>query len=146
MGVWFTSDLHLGNHLNGKMGEGRTRLGSTADEAGWHITETINELVHKRDKLYILGDVIDHQEIGFKWANQIRCQNVELIMGNHDVFQLNRYIGLGWKIHGFRGYKNYWLSHCPMHPYELRTGGNKIGNIHGHIHVFGDTQKIEDPR
>ena len=35
-------------------------------------------------------------------------------------------------------YKKQWLSHCPMHPDELR--GNN--NIHGHIH----SHTIDDPR
>lgn len=28
-------------------------------------------------------------------------------------------------------YKNTWISHCPIHPQELR---NRDGNIHGHLH------------
>lgn len=35
-------------------------------------------------------------------------------------------------------YKDFWLSHCPLHPNELR--GKK--NIHGHVHF----QSIPDSR
>ena len=142
MSVWFTSDLHLGNPLNGKMGEGRTKLGCTADEAGWNLTETINEMVPKRAKLFILGDAIDSSQ-GIKWAKCIRCQNIEIILGNHDKLRLSEYFAMGWKVHGFRKYRTFWLSHCPIHPHEIR---NMDLNIHGHVHIFGDTPRIEDPR
>ena len=35
-------------------------------------------------------------------------------------------------------YKNFWLSHCPIHPQEMR---DRKGNVHGHLHG----SKIEDP-
>ncbi len=80
--VWFTSDMHLGNRHMAEM-----RGFSSGDEMGWHLTETINEEVPKRGKLFILGDVIDSQH-GLKWAKCIRCQNVELLLGNHDKLKL----------------------------------------------------------
>ena len=58
---------------------------------------------------------------------------IKLVMGNHDSMQLytqtiapNILIQLP-----LFSYKNTWISHCPIHPQELR---NRDGNIHGHLH------------
>ena len=37
---------------------------------------------------------------------------------------------MGIEVYGFVKYKEFWLSHCPIHPNELR---GKV-NIHGHVH------------
>jgi calcineurin-like phosphoesterase family protein len=138
MSVFFTSDLHLGNK---KSAENRGFM--SADDHDYHMTENINDTINKRDKLFILGDIGDNKNSLIKWLPSIRCQNIELIMGNHDVYGAAFYLQYVQKIHGFRGYKNYWLSHCPIHPHEMRK---KTGNIHGHIHIFGDTEDITDSR
>ena len=138
MSTFFTSDLHLGQS---RIIEDRKF--SCIDEHDWKLVENINEMVNKRDKLFILGDLAFSPK-GLNWASQIACQNIELILGNHDMYQIKKYHQAGiLKIHGFRGYRNKWLSHCPMHPNEIRK---KDGNIHGHIHKFGDTPDITDPR
>jgi len=138
MSTWFTSDLHLGHYSVGK-----TRGFDITDEHDYTLVENINSKVNKRDKLFILGDLA-FTDKGLHWLDVVRCRNIELILGNHDKYPLRRYMEHGiTKFHGFRGYKNYWLSHCPIHPNEIRK---KTGNIHGHIHTFGDTEKIIDPR
>ena len=137
MSVWFTSDLHLGHTFIAK-----TRKFQSIDEHDDSLIETINKMVHRRDKLYILGDLA-FSDKGMCAARNIQCKNVELILGNHDKYPVTRYIDMGWKIHGFRRYKQFWISHCPIHPNEMRK---KAGNLHGHIHTFGDTIDIEDPR
>lgn len=137
MSVWFTSDLHLGHIMIAE-----TRKFMSIDDHDHQMVENINDSVNKRDKLYILGDLA-FSDKGMKWAHSIRCQNVELILGNHDKYPVKKYLDMGWKLHGFRGYRDYWLSHCPIHPNEIRM---KKGNLHGHIHIFGDTQAITDPR
>lgn len=137
MSVWFTSDLHLG-HERVAPDRGFT----TIAEHDWQIIENINKVVNKRDKLFILGDFA-FTDKGFQQAYDLRCQNIELILGNHDVYPTNKYRKIVQKIHGFRGYKSFWLSHCPIHPNEMRK---KTGNLHGHIHKFGDTDEITDPR
>jgi calcineurin-like phosphoesterase family protein len=38
-----------------------------------------------------------------------------------------------------KSYKSFWLSHCPIHPQELR---NRKANIHGHLHG----SVLNDPR
>ena len=135
--VYFTSDLHLGHAF-----AARTRAIPNIDEHDWHIVETINETVPKRGKLFIVGDMAFSRK-GMQWARNIRCQNVELILGNHDMYKTQEYMDMGWKIHGFTRYKDFWMSHCPMHPNEIRK---MAGNIHGHVHRFSDTPRVEDPR
>ena len=51
-------------------------------------------------------------------------------MGNHDQFKLEEYQKYFYKIIWFTKYKGFWLSHCPIHPNELRDKPN----IHGHVH------------
>lgn len=36
-------------------------------------------------------------------------------------------------IHSLTSKKGYWLSHCPIHPMEMR---NRVGCIHGHTHPY----------
>lgn len=136
--VWFTSDMHLGN---GRCAA--TRKLNSSEEHDYYLTENINSYVPKRGKLYILGDAIDSMH-GIKWAKNIQCQNIELIIGNHDQFPLQVYTEeLGWKVHGFKKYRDFWLSHPPIHPHEIRE---QLANIHGHVHEWGDTYAIDDPR
>lgn len=142
MSTWFTSDLHLGHVLIAQT-RGFTRAGvPDANYHDWELIENINSRVHKRDKLFILGDVA-FTDAGLQRLGDIRCRNIEVILGNHDKYPLKRYLQYVQKIHGFRGYRDYWLSHCPIHPAEIRE---KAANIHGHVHVFSDTEKIEDQR
>jgi calcineurin-like phosphoesterase family protein len=137
MSVWFTSDLHLGHqHCSD------TRGFPSVEEHDSHLIENINDSVNKRDKLFILGDLA-FSDAGLKRVNDIQCRNIELVLGNHDKYPIWKYLNVVNKIHGFRGYKNYWLTHCPIHPHEIRK---KCGNIHGHVHIFGDTKSIDDPR
>jgi len=135
--VFFTSDLHLGHQMIA-----RTRCFNSMDEHDGTLVENINQTVPKRSKLYILGDLAFSRN-GLQWAKEIKCDNIELILGNHDMYPLTEYLKIATKIHGFRKYKTFWLSHCPIHPNELR---DMDGNIHGHVHHFSDTTKIEDPR
>ena len=54
-------------------------------------------------------------------------------MGNHDSLKLySQTIAQNLMLHlPLVNYKNFWLSHCPIHEQELR---GRLGNIHGHLH------------
>jgi calcineurin-like phosphoesterase family protein len=88
----------------------------------WH------NLVGKRDTVYVLGDAcftmdtIDHFStlLGKKF----------LIRGNHDQLNTSVYLKHFEEVYGLLKYKEFWLSHAPIHPEELR---GKI-NLHGHVH------------
>jgi len=135
--VFFTSDLHLGHRMIWS-----TRGFRSQEDHDNTLIENINQTVNKRSKLYILGDIAFTRN-GLELAREIKCANIEIILGNHDLYPLHEYRDITEKIHSFKKYKGYWLSHCPIHPNEIR---DMHGNIHGHVHMFSDTTKITDPR
>jgi calcineurin-like phosphoesterase family protein len=137
MTVWFVSDPHFGSQSAAKF-----REFDSVDEHDALIVENINRKVGKRAKLFILGDLAFNQK-GLERVGDLRCQNIELIIGNHDKFSTRRYLTYCHKVHGFRKYRDYWLSHCPVHPNELYR---VRGNIHGHVHATGNSKPITDPR
>lgn len=54
-----------------------------------------------------------------------------LVRGNHDTkFTTEEWLKHFKRVESLVSYKGYWLSHAPIHPYELRGKGN----IHGHVH------------
>lgn len=134
--VFFISDLHLGdnNILNHAQGH---RYGETTDEHDhWLVTQWNSVVTAKKDVVYVLGDVCFDLE-KLKLIDQMKGNKV-LLMGNHDRYPLEEYQKYFYKIIFFQKYKGFWLSHCPIHPEELR-GKN---NIHGHVHL----KTIQDTR
>lgn len=98
------------------------------DEYMFSLLETRD----KRNLVFILGDFLfdgDHYNTYIERLSKLSCR-LRLIMGNHDSLKL-----LQESIFEHRSpltnYKNMWLSHCPIHPQEMR---NRIGNVHGHLH------------
>lgn len=134
---WFTSDLHLG-HKN--IHNFRTMF-SSAEEHHEVILDNILSKVTKRDKLTITGDVCFSEE----WIKRLADTNlnIQIVLGNHDTDRHTdlrhwaKYFDLSC-FHSLVKYKNYWLSHAPLHPDELR---GKF-NLHGHTHY----STIDDPR
>jgi len=136
MSVYFISDLHFGhNHIHRF---GHRPWADSPEEHDEVLLDRINSTVKKRAKLYVLGDVAFNLE-GVEVFKRIRCANIEVLWGNHDlVKQLAPFVT---RHHGFCKYKkDFWLSHCPIHPAELR--GKR--NIHGHVHhnVLDDCRYI----
>lgn len=125
MSVFFISDLHFGhNHIH-KFGH--RPWAESPELHDLTLVDRINDTVKKRDKLYILGDVAWSAK-GAEALADIRCQNIEVVWGNHDM---PRYVlPYVQKSRGFFKYKDFWVSHCPIHPNELRG----LKNIHGHVH------------
>ena len=131
--VYFTSDLHI-HHKN--ICEYRINKGFKTTEE--HDNYWIHKILSlgKRDILYILGDFIFDTDVEIfnqtinKLSN-IKCR-IKVIMGNHDSLSL-------YKIHNPKieiqlplfTYKDFWLSHCPIHPQEMWA---RKGNVHGHLH------------
>jgi len=135
MTVWLTSDLHLGHPFASEV-----RGFSSIEEHDSTIIENLRSVVTKRDKLFVLGDVAwknSHLKLMAKVPGQ-----KEMIFGNHDKMMAQEYLKYFHKLHGFRRYKNFWLSHCPIHPQEIYRCK---GNIHGHIHNGGGTKELYKP-
>jgi len=126
--VFFISDLHLGHKNIIKFAQGH-RYGETIDEHDRWIVEQWNSVVTSpKDTVYVLGDVcFDRDKL--KLIGQMQGNKI-LLMGNHDQFKLEEYQKYFYKIIWFTRYKGFWLSHCPIHPQELRGKYN----IHGHVH------------
>ena len=133
--VWFTSDLHLGHRNIHKF---RTQF-----ESEEHHREVIKENYHKvvtkRDKVFFLGDVAFIQEcledVG-TWVGERKV----LIVGNHcvDNIPMSEIVKHFDEVYSLLKYKEYWLSHAPIHPNELRGKYN----LHGHVHYAS----LDDPR
>ena len=134
--VWFTSDLHLG-HKNITKHRGF----SSDEEHDDIVIDNINKVVSKRSKLFVLGDVVINKKV-LPILERINCKNLELIFGNHDQAGIHEYLKYFTKVHGFRRYKNFWLSHCPIHPLEMYRCR---GNLHGHIHSNSDSKPLPLP-
>ena len=129
--VWFTSDLHLGHENIAKL-----RGFASAEDHDECLIDLHNNLVGKKDKVFILGDFLWNRHKATLAHAKRMAGTKELIFGNHDTFAIKSYQEVGViRFHGFRRYKKFWISHAPIHPYEIRGRGN----IHGHIHpLVGD--------
>tara|TARA_S200002703_G_scaffold25782_1_gene22143 strand:- start:6 stop:491 length:486 start_codon:yes stop_codon:yes gene_type:complete len=134
--VFFISDLHLG-HKNIVKFE-QNRLGYYVDNIDEHdalLEECWHDTVRNKDLVYVLGDVafnIPALERFALWPGR-----KILIAGNHDTLKYD-YWEIFDRIFGVIAYKDFWLSHCPVHPDEIR---GKV-NVHGHMH----SKTIDDPR
>lgn len=124
--AYFTSDWHLG-HKN--ILKYRPQFKSIEEHDNTFIT-TFNETVSKRDVVYFLGDIIFTDDALEQFKQLRYCRKV-LYLGNHDYLTSSKYTEVFDEIYGIRSFKSYWLSHCPIHPQEMR---NRKGNIHGHLH------------
>ncbi|NIP43115.1 MAG: hypothetical protein GWO28_10505, partial [candidate division Zixibacteria bacterium] len=122
--IWLASDLHLGHE-----GAAKHRGFDSISDHDEMIIDNFQSLICKRDKLFILGDVVWNNK-SLKLLAEIPGTK-ELIIGNHDTLSTREYLKYFTKVHGFRGYKEFWLSHCPIHPQEIYRCR---GNIHGHLH------------
>ncbi len=132
--TYFTSDWHLG-HKN--ICKYREKF-NTPEENDQHFINEFNKIVKKRDTVYFLGDIAFTEESLEKLKGLNHCHKKVLYLGNHDYLPTEKYLEVFDEIYSFRSWKSFWLSHCPIHPQELR---NRKGNIHGHLHA----SILEDP-
>jgi len=125
--VFFIADTHFGHRAICKY----RPIFSTAQEHDDIIIQNWNKVVTKKKyQVWILGDMcIKNKNYDMdKLINRLNG-TIQVITGNHChlPYYANSRININpalVKKYGF------WLSHCPIHPDELR-GKN---NIHGHSH------------
>jgi len=122
--VLFCSDLHFG-HKN--IHTFRPGMDSEEDNR-WRICEDWRKRVSKRDIVYVLGDACFTMDTIFEFGD-LPGKKI-LIRGNHDLLDTQVYLKYFDGVYGLLKYKEFWLSHAPIHPVELR---NKV-NLHGHVH------------
>jgi calcineurin-like phosphoesterase family protein len=129
--VWLMSDLHLGHNSICKY----RKTFSSAEEHHNTLFENLASTVGKKDSLILLGDVAFTSEWNAK-IKTISCAHKMLIMGNHDrdkVSILELADTYDNKVYSLLSKKNFWLSHAPIHPDEIR---NRRGVLHGHTHQY----------
>ena len=130
MSVYFSSDFHFGH----KVIVPKYRDFKSQEEHDALILDNISKL-NKRDILYVLGDFLfdsDNYDYYINELAKMSCR-IKLVLGNHDSIKLykeDRLPKLELQLPLF-SYKNNWVSHCPLHPQEMR---NRDCNIHGHLH------------
>ena len=127
MAVRFIADTHLGHKNIYKF---RPVFKSTLHNDIF-FTTLLETVITKRDIVYFLGDIIfDKKYLNF--IKNLNCTKTILIAGNHcsENISMSTLANTFDEIHGIMKYKEFWLSHAPIHPVELR--GKK--NIHGHVH------------
>ena len=123
--VWVCADLHLGHNKN--ITKFRTQF-TTAEEHHKTVMENFLTTVGKRDKVFLLGDIVFKDGIEYAAKLDSLGANLILVKGNHDAMDF-----YADSVQGLMSYKGAWLSHAPVHPQELDY--RKQGfNIHGHLH------------
>lgn len=122
--VWFCSDLHFGHKNIDKFRKGFRSEQEHREYIKYHWEKAVT----KRDTVFVLGDAAFTEEsvVDFKGLKGRKF----LIRGNHDLLKTSTYLEYFEEVYGLLKYKEFWLSHAPIHPNELR---NKI-NLHGHVH------------
>ncbi len=130
--VWFTSDLHFGHKNIQKF---RLEVQSEEDNRYKIIDDWLN-CVTKRDIVYILGDAAFTMDTVSDFGKLPGLKM--LVRGNHDNLDTQVYLKYFKSVEGLLKYKEFWLSHAPIHPEELR---GKL-NLHGHVHY----KSIQDLR
>lgn len=132
MNAFFISDLHFGHKriTDFRCDNGvKYRQGELWEENMNILVDNWNSVVTKRDKVYVLGDVA-FNDVGFEALKRLKGTKV-MVRGNHDnYYPTSKWLEVFDEVEGLVRYKNYWLSHAPIHPDELR---GKL-NIHGHNH------------
>lgn len=133
--VWFAGDLHLGHRNIAKF---RTIFQDEMEHREW-VVKMINATVGKRDKIFFTGDTVLHKD-ALECIEQIKCGSKVLILGNHctERVHITDLTKVFDHIHGMLKYRDFWITHAPLHPEELR--GKR--NVHGHVH----DSTVADPR
>jgi calcineurin-like phosphoesterase family protein len=140
MSAFVTSDLHLGHTkiLSLVNPDGSfVRPFSSIEEMHETLIERFNEIVHPKDRLYILGDVVIPRS-ALKLLDKFNGKKV-LILGNHDIYRAKDYLRYFDDVRGAFYREGLVFTHIPVHPANLV--GRYIGNVHGHLHgheVKGD--------
>lgn len=124
--VLFIGDCHFGHRNQIKW---RTNF-YDENEVTQKILHNYQEVVTKRDVVFFLGDIILSEE-RLDVLDGLPGKKI-LIAGNHctERIPMRTLVNIFDEVHAIMKYKEFWLSHAPLHPNELR--GRK--NIHGHVH------------
>jgi calcineurin-like phosphoesterase family protein len=160
--LWFTSDTHY-NHANicsstTKWKDPVTiREFKTLEHMNSHLAGNINEIVGQDDILFHLGDwSFGGFESIEQFRNQIVCQNIHIITGNHDhhiennrgdcqklFSSVNKYVELNvkWPVGPEMHDANFVLMHFPIASWNNMARG--AIHLHGHVH-FDSNKRLQE--
>lgn len=131
--VYFTSDWHL-SHKN--ISNFREYV-SSPEENEKLLVEAWEKTIKKQDLVWCLGDMAFDKR-GLDVIGNLKGRK-RLLIGNHDLETTSTdQLAVFEEIHGVIRYKKLWLSHCPIHPQEMRRC---VGNVAGHTHNFDVMKK-----
>jgi calcineurin-like phosphoesterase family protein len=163
--VWITSDTHYGHKnltrgvTNWRTQDGQIPIDSTRDfqtieQMNDRIVSGINNMVGQDDTLIMLGDVsfggFENIEI---FLDRLVCQNIHLILGNHDMHIQNnrgniqsRFLSVNHYLEVNIEGKNFVLCHYPLQSWHGLNKG--VIQLHGHVHLspdkkFGKGKKMD---
>lgn len=134
MSVYFTSDLHLGHK---KIHQFRAGFNSEKQHEEYILDQWLTYIT-KRDDVYVLGDACFTMD-ALKLMESLPGRK-HLVRGNHDELDTQDYLKVFKNVYGLKKYKEFWLSHAPIHPDELR---GKV-NLHGHVHYQTITTNVQE--
>lgn len=151
--TYFTADLHLGHDNIRKYCH---RPFASVTEMDSKILNNLNETVKPDDYLYILGDFAFRSAHSIMhYRSRIVCQNVVLILGNHDPYQKKGFLRVpdpilyqafsvvdkAMTIVCFHNGLKYYVY---LHHYACRTWDR---SFHGSFHLYGHShgQLPDDP-
>lgn len=127
MSVYFIGDPHL-DHRN--IAKYRPWVVS-CEHNNTLIRDHWAKTITKRSTVYVMGDAAFSQN-GLDIIGNLPGTKI-LIKGNHDdMVSTIAQSGVFAEIHGMLKYKSMWLTHCPIHPDEMRS---RKCNVHGHVHA-----------
>ena len=126
--VFLISDHHFSHKKILEFEAGRG--GDTVDEHDEWLVAQHNSRVAKRDMAWFLGDVAFSPDALERYVSRMNGTK-NLILGNHDTYDLSLYQQYFRKVKAMQPYKGGVLTHIPLHNSSLDRW--KI-NYHGHIH------------
>jgi calcineurin-like phosphoesterase family protein len=96
--IFITSDPHFGhNNILTYEPNRKKVLGETISEHDANLLKRINQRVKPTDTLIIPGDFSFSDDIA-SYRKQILCQNVILVLGNHDKASMTQYYKAGFSL------------------------------------------------
>jgi len=125
--VFFIADTHFGHRNICKY---RSQF-STPQEHDEFIIKNWNSLVTKsKYQVWVLGDMfMRNKYYDFNTIINRLQGTIRVVPGNHCYLPAYKHNKIVLESGLVKKY-GFWLSHCPIHPQELR--GKR--NIHGHVH------------
>lgn len=131
--IWFSSDWHLGHKSMLDYGFCNRKF-DHLDDMAETIINNVNDVVMPKDELWLLGDIIWSSSYLYA-LDEINCNNIYLVRGNHDsdsVCRFHRWKGI-YDYHRLKYLdKRFILFHFPIECWKGMERGEI--HLHGHTH------------